>query len=617
MLSHSPMSAVNGVNDSPQLLIQWSSPWRDFLSAIGPALKPSPPRLHIEAHAGLFPARGMLLALLLEVAALATVIELPSGMLRPESVQPSSQTHDIIYFSADELPRTQDLAGGSAGQQGASGGTSLQHPSQIIKVARGEQLRARVIDAPELHLPQSDSQISNLLAYKATVPPAPAPRPIAPPAITTPPILVHANHERRNKTSAQVAPPKVSLPRDGMPNLPSSSLNPIAPPPVTAPIRVARNRAQLALPPPSAPLSAPKINARQQMPDLPETNAAVQAPAPTPAPIKVARGHKTSSDSDATAPPKIDASTSQVRNEQMAAVVSSPSAALPTGPRQAVASVDSHAPGVIVTPNPGPKQAAPKDEEKTTVAMARGGSTNLGSGGTGGGTGMQPGKGPGSSESGSSAGATTVGNDKGTDFYARNGNSPNLGPGGTGNLSSGTPRAPGVSVSGGKTSITLPSFGGPASPAPAGHSDIAKNMGNGITVIASPRAGGALNLYGALKGDRVYTIYINTRIGTAIMQFADPGSVGHAYTADITAPRVLQADVPSELANVAHHSKVLIGCDLDINGKVKNAHLLQSDSSEFAQKMLLAVPVWKFTPATRGNQTVAVSAILGFGVDTQ
>jgi len=29
------------------------------------------------------------------------------------------------------------------------------------------------------------------------------------------------------------------------------------------------------------------------------------------------------------------------------------------------------------------------------------------------------------------------------------------------------------------------------------------------------------------------------------------------------------------------------------------------------------VPVWKFTPATRGNQAVAVSAILGFGVDTQ
>jgi len=91
----------------------------------------------LEAQAGLFPLRGMLFAFLLEVAALATVMAVPSGVLRPEAVQPSSQTHDVIYFSADELPRTQDLAGGSAGQQGASGGTSLQHPSQTIKVARG------------------------------------------------------------------------------------------------------------------------------------------------------------------------------------------------------------------------------------------------------------------------------------------------------------------------------------------------------------------------------------------------------------------------------------------------------------------------------------------------
>jgi hypothetical protein len=602
------------MNDSPQLLIQWSSPWRDFISAVGPALRPSPPRLHVEAHAGLFPLRGMLFAFLLEVAALATAIVYPSGAFQPEAVRPSSQTHDVIYFSADELPRTQDLAGGSAGQQGASGGTSLQHPSQTIKVARGEKLRARVVDAPDLHLPQSNSQISNLLTYKAAVPPAPDPPPIVRPTITMPPILVRADHERRKQmVSAEVAPPKVLFPRDAMPNLPATSAAPVAPAPIAAPIKVTRNRAQLTRPAPAAP----KINARQQMPDLPEANAAVQAPPPAPSPIKVAHSRKASSNSDTIAPPKIDASSAERRNDQLASIVASPAPDFPGALRQPVGPADSHTLGVIVTPNPGPKQAAPKDEEKTTVAMAHGGSTNLGSGGTGGGTGMQPGKGPGSSESGSSAGATTVGNDKGTDFYARNGNSPNLGPGGTGNLSSGTPRAPGVSVSGGKNSITLPSFGGPASPPSAGHSDIAKNMGNGITVIASPRAGGALNLYGALKGDRVYTIYINTRIGTAIMQFADPASVGHAYTTELTAPRVLQADVPSDLLSGQHHSKVLIGCELDSNGKVKNAHLLQSDGGEFAQKILLAVPVWKFTPATRGIQAVAVNAILGFGVDTQ
>jgi len=33
--------------------------------------------------------------------------------------------------------------------------------------------------------------------------------------------------------------------------------------------------------------------------------------------------------------------------------------------------------------------------------------------------------------------------------------------------------------------------------------------------------------------------------------------------------------------------------------------------------MLMALPVWKFTAATRGSQPVAVEAIIGFGVDTK
>jgi len=107
------------LNDSPQILVEWASPWREFVSAIGPALKPSPPCLHLEAHAGLFPARGMLYALLLEVAVIATAIALPGRMLNSDNVRASSslQTHDVIYFSADELPRTQDLAGGAAGRR--------------------------------------------------------------------------------------------------------------------------------------------------------------------------------------------------------------------------------------------------------------------------------------------------------------------------------------------------------------------------------------------------------------------------------------------------------------------------------------------------------------------
>jgi hypothetical protein len=142
-----------------------------------------------------------------------------------------------------------------------------------------------------------------------------------------------------------------------------------------------------------------------------------------------------------------------------------------------------------------------------------------------------------------------------------------------------------------------------------------KGLGNGITVIAGPRAGGALNLYGVLKGDRVYTIYISTKIGPAVMQFADPSSVAHPYTNQLTAPRALRADSPVDWP-AGKHSKLLIACDLDRNGTLKNARILKSDDSVAAQQILAALSGWKFAPAFRGNEAVAVTAILGFGVDT-
>ena len=179
-------------------------------------------------------------------------------------------------------------------------------------------------------------------------------------------------------------------------------------------------------------------------------------------------------------------------------------------------------------------------------------------------------------------------------------------------MTSGTPRVPGVSVSGGNSSVTLPSFGPAPDPASAGHST-AKGAKNGITIVASPRSGGALNLYGALKGDRVYTIYLNTAVGTAIMQFADPDSADHPYDTDLTAPQAIRVNLPSGI----QPSRLLVACLVDRNGAVRHWHVLQADSGDFSAKILAALPEWKFTPAFRGSEAVEVNAILGFGVDTK
>ena len=623
----------------PQFLVEWPSPWREFLSSLGPALRPSPPRLRMETRAGLFPGREMLLIVLVEVAALAAVAARPKLIPQPVTAELTPAPPEVIYFSADELPRTEDMPGASAGQHGASGGASLHHPTQTIKVSRGEKVDARVADAPALNLPQSESQLSNLLAYKANLPTAPAA-----------PIVVRAD---QRKIAEQAAAPKLSLSRNNLPKLPEATVTPVAPPPV---IRVSHERAKLEMPSPVAPsvpvsteqmpnlpqanvvvkapampiqvartqrkaaleLATPSVPnvtmAREKMPDLPNATIAVKAP---PTPIQVARGQRRTTTATSVSVPKINAVGTR-SGEQLAGVLSAPVSApvAPQKPVQQATQGDSKVAAVVISSNPGSTVGIPKEQAKTTVAMEVGGTKTPGSGGTDGGAGMRVGKGPGNSVGGQSAGASPVANDRGADLYARNGNSPNLGPGGTGNLNNAAPHAPGVSISGGKNSITLPSFGGPPSPANSGRSETAKNMGTGITVVASPRAGGALNLYGALKGDRVYTIYINTRIGTAIMQFADPNSVGRGYVTTLTAPQVLRANVADQATVRGRLPKVLISCNVDDRGEINNARVLQSENNDFAAKVLAALPLWKFTPAYRGNQPVAVNAIVGFGVDT-
>ena len=87
---------------------------------------------------------------------------------------PPKPKYDIIYYSSNELPRTEDVGGAEAGRSGRSGGREAHHPTQTIRVARGSIVRETVADAPKLDLPKSNSAVANLLALKALPGPAPA-----------------------------------------------------------------------------------------------------------------------------------------------------------------------------------------------------------------------------------------------------------------------------------------------------------------------------------------------------------------------------------------------------------------------------------------------------------
>jgi len=247
--------------------------------------------------------------------------------------------------------------------------------------------------------------------------------------------------------------------------------------------------------------------------------------------------------------------------------------------------------------------------------MSPSGRSKTGLGGNGGGAGIGTGTGPGSGLQGEGSGAGREGAGHGSDPNARGGISQYPGQGGSGNGANGTPAVAGVSVEGGTTTVTLPSFGAPGGDAPSygpGHSSVNDRQRSGVTVIATSRSGGVLPYYGLLKGDN-YSIYIETSLGTAVMQYSDPASATRPSHEALSEPEPLRKDLPEGLRS----TRVIIACTLDRSGELKDARVLEPGAAETTSKVLTALRNWKFRPAFRGSDPVEVTAIIGFGIDTR
>jgi Gram-negative bacterial TonB protein C-terminal len=302
------------VHDAPKLLVEWSSPWRDFVGSIGPALARSERRLAGEAPFGLIPLRIMLPSYFLEALFIfaAIAIQIKVAQLRP-FVAPRFSRHDVVYYSGDELPRTQDLGGASAGTTGRAGGDEAHHATQTIKIARGGSLVPKVVDAPNLKLPSTRDAVANLLAIK----PDPGPPPVeglrsmrtAPNLATTlvaPAPNVIRDYTRNGVQLDSVIAPAPSITRDRPLTTPTLNTTLIAPAPnisgphtLVAPVlvpavippapSVARDRASVA--PtlnPSVVAPAPSIS-RDQPRDQARSNPALAANVIPPAPGGVSR----------------------------------------------------------------------------------------------------------------------------------------------------------------------------------------------------------------------------------------------------------------------------------------------------------------------------------------
>jgi len=691
-----------------KLLVEWSSPWEEFKESIRPAMSRAGKPLAGEAQVGLFPYRGMLMSWAGEVLLFVLVIIASRGYDSMHPYQPPPPPkYDVIYFSGDELPKMEDAGGVQAGRTGKGGGREGLHRSQTIRVAREERLREKVVDAPKLNLPHSDSAVANLLAYKSVPGPPPAEglkssqRPsltpdmtaIAPapdvdrsrlqsaPALNSavvPPAPLVVDREEMKSAPAltsSVVPPTPSAQNLASPRLPGSQSMQVIPPPVSAPEQVSNANPKLTLPaqlvvapPPvqiarDAPTQGPGFGSgdlhRQVVPPPVQMGSTTGDPrsmggfggttvVPPPVQIGSATGDPRSRaglGSASVVPPPVQMVGGGSLAHQPVSGLGGGLSAVPPAPTMSGGdALNGHgrgnrglgsggagelgevtAPpsgggtgkgvGVVVSNQPGPKVGVPGGAGSGSLSMSPNGGPNAGLGGSGGGGGIGRGNGPGSGLTGTGSGAAREGPGRGSDTSARGGTSPFPGPGGTG--SGGVSSAmPGVSVKGGQIPaiITLPSFGsdGSQQPATPGRSGAGPDDRPGLNVEASPRSGGALPAYGMLLGDKVYSIYIETVLGTVVMQFADPTSAtrGHAY--ELTAPKPIRADLPANIKP----SRLIIACVLDRSGIIRNAKVLESASPQMAAKILAALPSWKFHPAMRGDQPVEVNALLGFAIDT-
>ncbi len=272
--------------------------------------------------------------------------------------------------------------------------------------------------------------------------------------------------------------------------------------------------------------------------------------------------------------------------------------------------------GVVLSAQPGSNVAMPGNGGKHSLAMSPSGGNTPGIGGSGGGRGIGRGQGSASglatAKIAETSGAGKTGSGRGSDTIARNGISPAPGPGGAGSIPTGSPAVPGVDVRGGSTMVTLPGFGSDGGdPSLPQRSNLKTDQGPAITIVATSRSGGAFDFYGKLPGDN-YTVYLDTSLGTVVMQFAEanPASRGQAET--LTGPEAIRTHLPPGLP----HARMVVKCRLDAAGNISNLQVLEAGPAAMTAKIVAALPGWKFRPAMRGSKPVEINAILGFNIDT-
>ncbi len=663
-----------------QLLVPWSSPWEEFRSAIGPALAQSPRPLAGEARSGLFPIRNLVLVCVAEFLILTVLSIFPAKLAQMRAKMPTAPAkYDVLYFSADELPRTEDNGGSSSGQMGRAGGLHAFHRTQAIRVARGEVLRDKVLDAPKLDLPHSDAAVANLLAYKAQIPgPAPAEglkstRQL--PSLLAAPIAPTQNNVQRDrlltapKLEAAVVPPAPNASQtDALPlRLPGSQRVQVVPPPVSAPERASVNNPRLTLPAPSVVAPPPTRITRDLSKTGPGYGPGALIPQIVPPTVQVngQTDHRMLSGlgNNAVVPPPVDVNGATASGHKVGEW-NNGSPVAPAINAQSGSLDHSRIAGLnpnVVPPPPNVSSGNVGSNGRGARAQGLGGPMDVGSvaappasGGSGNSTGVvvssQPGATPAvptktgsgslalSPTGGAKPGIGGTGGGTGIDYGSGTGSG--AADSGSGAAKSGTGRGSDVTAksgispypgSGGAGSGTVNNPPLPGVSVHGGGSNIVTLPSFGTNGSAPSTPGHTTNSGHSGSG---ITVVATSRSGGAFNLYGTlkgdnytiylPTSLGTAVMqfADPNAPEhspMMTSPQPlrTALPPNLQPSRLIISCMLDRTGLIQNLRVLEPASAELTAKVLAALPHWKFTPAMRGSQPVEVNVILGFAIDTR
>ncbi|HWR37098.1 MAG TPA: hypothetical protein VN622_14640 [Clostridia bacterium] len=651
----------------PKLLVEWEPGWHAFVSSIRPALMRSPARLSLEVEAGLSPRGGGAASLLLHTAACIALLVVPSqiGKLTTSvELRPSNASHyELFYYSNSVLPLTTDTSGAQAGVEGRTGGREAFNPYQAIRVVRGERMAQQIADAPTLKLPLVTSAVANLLALASAPSPGPVPaddirstrklewqrnavepspevnvsgrhlkvhisRDVVGPAVDV--VSVSASRTMPQFAREAVAPSVDARELRSGKRIPWSAFTVIEPP-VSAPASETARRAHLVLlarlPVEPVP-SLERVNGRSVRPGALSgyVNSAVAPPVELAGIVSNGspslRAFATSPGGNVAGILGVDA------NRVTGGIAGAAERTASSGTGSGTESPGPESPGIthgkagvtglILSAHPGEVVGRPVGAGEGALSMSPRGTGNVGLGGSGAGNGLGIGSGPGGASGGVGTGAGLSGPGHGSDASARGGISPHPGPGGTGDGT--TEVMAGVSIGGsplggGSTVVNIPSFGGPATPPSLSppSSEHGPRRAPAITIVASPRAGGGINLYGRLKGSRMYTIYFKTGGGTAVLQYSDPQSVNAKFDFELTPPEPTRSDIPAGVPR----ERLVLACVIEPSGTLRNIRVIESRGTEATQRMLTAIESWRFRPVLRRGEAIEVDAILGLEIDTR